>query len=92
MELTTEYLLVLLIVLIVFAGLQISKLYDYLVRLNEPEKEEEPVFEPVEYTPSSKKSASPKRGKSQKKTKTTKKATNKKTINKKTTSKKGKKK
>lgn len=89
MEPTTEYLLVLLIVLIVFAGLQISKLYDYLVRLNEAEKKEYdvPVSEPTEYAPPSVKTSSPKRGKSQKKTKTTKKATNKKT-----TSKKGKKK
>ena len=89
MEPTTEYLIVLLIVLIVFAGLQISKLYDYLVRLNEAEKKEYdvPVSEPTEYAPSSVKTSSPKRGKSQKKTKTTKKATNKKT-----TSKKGKKK
>jgi len=89
MEPTTEYLLVLLIVLIVFAGLQISKLYDYLVRLNEAEKKEydAPVSEPTEYEPSSVKTSSPKRGKSQKKTKTIKKETNKKT-----TSKKGKKK
>lgn len=88
MEPTTEYLLVILIVLIVFAGLQVSKLYDYLARMNDPEKEEEiPVSEPEEYKAPSKKSSSPKRGKSQKKTKTTQKGTNKKT-----TSKKGKKK
>lgn len=89
MEPTTEYLLVLLIVLIVFAGLQISKFYGYLIRLNvsENNEEEKTACEPVEYEPNPVKTSSPKRGKSQKKTKTTKKVTNKKA-----TSKKGKKK
>jgi len=58
----TEYLLILLIVLIVFAGLQLIKLYHFIKDLKNPPLEKSAQIMPEEYRPSSKKS-SPRRGK-----------------------------
>lgn len=67
MEPVTEYLLILLVVLIVFAGLQMIKLYHFIKDLKTPPVKEVPQVVPEEYRPKAKSSPRPKK-KSVKKT------------------------